>query len=309
MVRLVESEFSNPGEKVNPPVPTPVGKVGQGICYDLRFPEFAISMAKAGADILTYPSSFTVPTGADHWEVLLRARAIENQCYVVSAAQVGVHNPKRSSWGHSMVVDPWGAVIAQCGDGVGLALAIIDPQHHQRARSRLPVWTDRRPDIYGEVLPAENQVEIDSCDSYQFGQVIITSSQVFLRTRFSFAFVNHRPFLPGHSLVAPLRPSAKRIADLNQAEISDLFSTVQRVQKALEAEHQALSSLIAVQDGPEAGRSVEHLHVHILPRKAGDFDSDTIYASLAQHDKDDSKIRSEEDMKEECYRIRRYFYE
>lgn len=308
VVRLVESEFSNPGDKVNIPVQTPIGRVGQGICYDLRFPEFAISMAKAGADILTYPSSFTVPTGADHWEVLLRARAIENQCYVVAAAQTGVHNVKRSSWGHSMVIDPWGAVIAQCGDGVGLALALIDPEHQKKARSRLPVWTDRRPDIYGEVLPAEDKNEIDIQDLYSFGPAKVFSSQVFLRSRFSFAFLNHRPFLPGHCLVAPLRPSAIRLTDLTQAEVADLFSTVQRVQKALEQEHNTSSSLIATQDGPDAGRSIEHLHVHIVPRKPNDLDSGEIYVKLAQHDKENSPPRSKEDMAIEALRLRRYFY-
>lgn len=307
VVRLVESEFSNPGDRVNVPVETPVGKVGQAICYDLRFPEFAISMAKAGADILTYPSSFTVPTGADHWEVLLRARAIENQCYVVSAAQTGVHNAKRSSWGHAMVIDPWGAVIAQCSDGVGLALAIIDPEHHKKARSRLPVWTDRRPDLYGEVLPAEDQTEIDVQESYTFGQARVLSSQVFLKTRYSYAFVNHRPFLPGHSLVAPLRSTATRLGDLNQAEISDLFSTVQRVEKVLEQQHQVSSSLIAVQDGIDAGRSIDHLHVHILPRRKNDYD-DTILAKLAEHDKNDDNIRSNEEMKAESLSLRKYFY-
>ncbi|XP_074599306.1 deaminated glutathione amidase-like isoform X2 [Brevipalpus obovatus] len=307
VVRLIESEFSNPGDQVNPPVPTPIGNVGQGICYDLRFPEFAISMAKAGADILTYPSSFTVPTGADHWEVLLRARAIENQCYVIAAAQVGVHNAKRSSWGHAMVVDPWGAVIAQCGDGVGLAVAQINPQHHRSCRSRLPVWTDRRPDIYGDVLAATEEVDIDSCPFYEFGKARIPSSQVFLRTRFSFAFVNHRPLKPGHSLVAPLRSTACRLGDLTQPELSDFFSSVQRVERILEQEYNAQSSLIAVQDGPDAGRSIDQLHGHIFPAEKGAFDPGNIYLKLVKLEKDDSKIRSEEDMKEESYRLRKYF--
>ena len=105
--RLLESEYTKSGDRVEPLVQTPAGSVGLGICYDVRFPEFACSMAKAGASILTYPSSFTIKTGLAHWETLLRARAIENQCYVIAAAQNGVHNAKRSSYGHSMIIDPW----------------------------------------------------------------------------------------------------------------------------------------------------------------------------------------------------------
>lgn len=101
--RIKESDFAIPGEKLRVPVQTPVGKVGLAICYDMRFPELALSLAKSGAEVLTYPSAFTVATGYAHWEAILRTRAIETQCYVVAAAQVGQHNPKRSSYGHSVV--------------------------------------------------------------------------------------------------------------------------------------------------------------------------------------------------------------
>lgn len=104
--RLLESNYTVSGDRVEPLVSTPAGKVGLGICYDLRFPEFAISMAKAGATILTYPSSFTVKTGLAHWEPLIRTRAIENQCYVIAAAQTGIQSAKRSAYGHAMIVDP-----------------------------------------------------------------------------------------------------------------------------------------------------------------------------------------------------------
>ena len=104
--RLLESNYTVSGDRVEPLVSTPAGQVGLGICYDLRFPEFAISMAKAGATILTYPSSFTVKTGLAHWEPLIRTRAIENQCYVVAAAQTGIQSAKRSAYGHAMIVDP-----------------------------------------------------------------------------------------------------------------------------------------------------------------------------------------------------------
>ncbi|PIO67101.1 hydrolase, carbon-nitrogen family [Teladorsagia circumcincta] len=115
-VRLMESEFSKSGSKMVPPVDTPIGRLGLSICYDLRFPELALWNRYKGAEILSYPSSFTLNTGLAHWEPLLRTRAIETQCYVIAAAQTGKHNDKRSSYGHSMVVDPWGAVVAQCSE-------------------------------------------------------------------------------------------------------------------------------------------------------------------------------------------------
>merc|ERR1719365_299235 len=93
--RLKESDYVNPGNHIPSPVATPLGNVGLGVCYDIRFPEFSLALAKGGAEILTFPSAFTVPTGMAHWKPLLQARAIENQCCVVAAAQVGRHNEKR----------------------------------------------------------------------------------------------------------------------------------------------------------------------------------------------------------------------
>lgn len=148
-VTLRESGFTVPGAEIVPPVSTPGGKVGLAVCYDLRFPEMSLALSREGAEILTYPSAFTVTTGLAHWEVLLRARAIENQCYVVAAAQTGAHNPRRTSFGHAMVVDPWGAVIAQCTDGTGLCYAEIDLPYLQRVRREMPVQGHRRPDLYG----------------------------------------------------------------------------------------------------------------------------------------------------------------
>ncbi|KAM9294604.1 deaminated glutathione amidase [Gastrophryne carolinensis] len=148
-VSLKESAFTIPGTELVPPVSTPVGKVGLGVCYDLRFPEMSLALARQGAEILTYPSAFTVTTGLAHWEVLLRARAIESQCYVVAAAQSGSHNQRRTSYGHAMVVDPWGAVIAQCSEGPGLCYAEIDLTYLHRVRREMPVQSHRRADLYG----------------------------------------------------------------------------------------------------------------------------------------------------------------
>ncbi|NXG62887.1 NIT1 amidase, partial [Hemiprocne comata] len=150
-VTMKESGFTNPGSEILPPVSTPAGKLGLSICYDLRFPEVSLALRHAGAEILTSPSAFTVPTGSAHWEVLLRARAIETQCYVVAAAQTGQNHERRVSYGHAMVVDPWGAVVAQCHEGPGLCYAEIDLGYLHRIRREMPVLNHRRHDLYGPV--------------------------------------------------------------------------------------------------------------------------------------------------------------
>jgi predicted amidohydrolase len=116
----------------------PFGPVGLTICYDVRFPELYRALTRRGARVLAVPSAFTDRTGKDHWEVLLRARAVENLAYVVAPAQVGVHGKGRASHGHAMVVDPWGAVIAQVADGEGIALAELDFSRQDRLRRELP---------------------------------------------------------------------------------------------------------------------------------------------------------------------------
>ncbi|XP_067425777.1 deaminated glutathione amidase isoform X1 [Emydura macquarii macquarii] len=152
-VSMKESNFTNPGPEIVSPVSTPAGKVGLAICYDLRFPEISLALTHVGAEILTYPSAFTVTTGSAHWEVLLRARAIETQCYVVAAAQTGQNHERRTSYGHAMVVDPWGCVIAQCQEGPGLCYAEIDLGYLRRIRQEMPVCAHRRADLYGRVSP------------------------------------------------------------------------------------------------------------------------------------------------------------
>jgi predicted amidohydrolase len=111
---------------------------GMSICYDLRFPELYRQLTHRGAQVLLVPSAFTERTGRDHWEVLLRARAIENQCYVIAPNQWGFHTEGRRSYGRSMVVDPWGTVQAQVGDHMGLALADLDPALVRRVRQNMP---------------------------------------------------------------------------------------------------------------------------------------------------------------------------
>jgi deaminated glutathione amidase len=124
---------------------TPVGKLGLTICYDLRFPELFQRLSEAGADLISVPAAFTVPTGKAHWQVLLRARAIESEVFVVAAAQAGRHEDGRETYGHSLVIDPWGEVLLEMGEERGLAFAEIDPARIADVRSRIPVHQHRRP--------------------------------------------------------------------------------------------------------------------------------------------------------------------
>jgi predicted amidohydrolase len=124
--------------------PTPWGALGLSICYDLRFPELFRGLVQAGARMLAIPAAFTLHTGKDHWHVLLRARAIENQCFVIAAAQQGRHSATRMTYGHSLLVDPWGTVLADCSDGEGLAIAELDFAQQDRVRTDLPCLQHRR---------------------------------------------------------------------------------------------------------------------------------------------------------------------
>jgi nitrilase len=119
-------------------------RTGLSICYDLRFPELYRSMMSPPCDLLSVPSAFTYTTGRAHWELLLRARAVENQCYVIAAAQGGKHENGRRTWGHSMVVDPWGEVLAVCEEGEGVALAEISRERIGQVRQQLPALSHRR---------------------------------------------------------------------------------------------------------------------------------------------------------------------
>jgi deaminated glutathione amidase len=119
-------------------------RTGLSICYDLRFPELYRALAIAGAKVLVVPAAFMMHTGRDHWEVLLRARAIENQCYVVAAGQIGDHEPRRTCFGRSMIIDPWGTVLAQAPDTVGIVTADLDIERLENIREELPSLANRR---------------------------------------------------------------------------------------------------------------------------------------------------------------------
>jgi deaminated glutathione amidase len=141
--QLSESSGTTPGSAV---VTFDIGRfrIGLSICYDLRFPELYRALVSAGANVLLVPAAFTLHTGKDHWHALLRARAIESQAFVVAAAQWGKHPRGRSTYGHSLVVDPWGAVIADASDQVGVVSATLDLRYLEQVRAAVPCLNHRR---------------------------------------------------------------------------------------------------------------------------------------------------------------------
>jgi predicted amidohydrolase len=150
--KFTESRAYKPGDSVNV-VDLPFCKLGMTICYDMRFPHLYRELAKAGADLLTMPSAFTAETGKAHWHILLRARAIENGCFVIAAAQTGSHDGGRETYGHSLIVDPWGRVLADAGKDEGYVIAEIDMDEVAKARQSVPsLNNDRTYQLHG---PAE----------------------------------------------------------------------------------------------------------------------------------------------------------
>ena len=138
-----ESRNAVPGAKPVT-VDTPAGRVGLSVCYDLRFPELYRTLVSEGAEILAVPSAFTVPTGRAHWEVLLRARAIENLSFVIAAAQSGIHDNGRETYGDSLVIDHWGQVLARLPRGSGVVLAALDRDGQRETRRTFPALDHRR---------------------------------------------------------------------------------------------------------------------------------------------------------------------
>jgi predicted amidohydrolase len=149
----VEGKVYHESATIAPGAETVVTKLagvptGLTICYDLRFPELYRRLAVQGARLVTVPAAFTMETGKDHWEVLLRARAIENQVYVLAAAQCGPHPPNRACYGNSMIVDPWGTVVARGGYQEGVVVADVDLGHADRVRKSVPALVNRREDVF-----------------------------------------------------------------------------------------------------------------------------------------------------------------
>ncbi|KAH9820159.1 carbon-nitrogen hydrolase [Melampsora americana] len=172
-----ESKFISPGQELMNPISTPIGKIGQLICYDLRFPEVSLIHRQRGAEILIYPSAFTPKTGQAHWETLLRSRAIETQCFVIASAQSGVHLTDpilRKSWGHSMIIDPWGSILTEIHSNLTqkekleteneedeedeedeesrFELVEIDLNRLHSIRNSMPIFHHRRNEIYPKLI-------------------------------------------------------------------------------------------------------------------------------------------------------------
>lgn len=140
-----ESDYVQPGE--NEPVSIDVenlGNIGLSVCYDLRFPELYRVLSKNGAELLTVPSAFTRTTGKDHWHPLLKARAIENTCFVLAPAQTGLHGKNRKTYGHSLILDPWGTVLADAGEETGVVVAKCNPHRLDEVRRSIPSLKHRR---------------------------------------------------------------------------------------------------------------------------------------------------------------------
>ena len=144
----LESAATEPGEEIVLSATTEGVELGMSICYDLRFPELYRILALRGARVLPLPAAFTLPTTREHWEILVRARAIENQAFVIAANQFGEHPGGHRSGGRSMIVDPWGAVLAQAPDGEGQIGAELDLEGQTETRTRFPALANRRPEVY-----------------------------------------------------------------------------------------------------------------------------------------------------------------
>ncbi|CAH0392442.1 unnamed protein product [Bemisia tabaci] len=308
-VVMQESKYIEQGTEILPPVSTPFGKIGLAICYDVRFPEMSIKLTQAGAQILTYPSAFMFETGANHWEALLKCRALENLAYVVAAAQTGAHGSKRKSWGHASIIDPYGSIIAQCSEGTNLAFAKINLDYVETLRKSIPVWSNRRFDLYPKLEASHSSDALQNCKNieFTFGQVKVPAEHVFFKTQLTIAFVNKKCVVPGHVLVAPIRLVTK-FHEMSDEEVADLFQVVKRVEKVMEQKYKTDSSTLCIQDGIHAGQTIRHVHVHILPRVPGDFAfNDDIYKELQNHDKVDKGWRNSEEMTEESNSLRPLF--
>jgi deaminated glutathione amidase len=152
--RYLESKHVTPGESVVV-ADTPVGRLGMSVCYDMRFPELYRALVSRGAEWLAMPAAFTVPTGLAHWETLLRARAIENLCYVVAPAQAGTHTSGRETYGDTLIVDYWGKVLSRLAQGAGVITAEFDPALQAETRARFPALENRRLELPAdEAVPA-----------------------------------------------------------------------------------------------------------------------------------------------------------
>jgi predicted amidohydrolase len=160
-----ESDTDKPGDEIVLSELADGAKLGLSICYDVRFPELYRALALRGARVVAIPAAFTVPTTRDHWEVMVRARAIENQVFVLAANQVGEHPGGHRSGGHSMIVDPWGRVLARLGEEPGYAVAELDLAEQDAIRRHVPLLEHRRAEVYGASGVSEARVWPEGSDA------------------------------------------------------------------------------------------------------------------------------------------------
>lgn len=238
-----ESKIVAPGPGLTKPVDSPIGKIGMQICYDIRFPEAPIWLKKQGAQILLYPSAFAVSTGKAHWEILNRSRAIENQCFVISAAQVGKHNEKRSSFGQAIAISPWGDVLAQCKEELEVQFVDIDLESITKVESNMPCFQHRRDDVYSVDVMKTVPLPSEEPKPFVFEKYTIDRRTIFLETEFSVAFTNIKCVVPGHVLIATKR-CIPRVENMTSAETKDLFLNASIIAKTLDKYHDAKSTTI-----------------------------------------------------------------
>ncbi|XP_037933978.1 nitrilase and fragile histidine triad fusion protein NitFhit [Teleopsis dalmanni] len=278
--RFRESDVVTAGPRLVSPIATPIGYLGLQICYDLRFAETSVLLRKSGAQILTYPSAFAFTTGKAHWETLLRSRAIENQCFVIAPAQIGYHNQKRRSWGHAMVIDPWGKILTDMGGECESAVATveIDLSSILPIRKSMPCFDHRRGDIY--CLTAYGTATFEPTEDRNFANNKILKETIFYESEHCYAFTNLTCVVEGHVLVSTKRVTP-RLSGLNCHEMAELFEAVCKIQRMLEKIYKTTSATVTVQDGTDAGQTVPHVHFHVMPRRPGDFGhNDQIYVKL-----------------------------
>ncbi|KAL7015329.1 hypothetical protein ACKWTF_016403 [Chironomus riparius] len=289
-----ESKVVEGGKEITKPIKTLIGNVGLQICYDIRFPEGALWLKSRGANLITFPSAFALTTGKAHWDILNRCRATENQCYIVSAAQQGKHNDKRSSYGQAVVVSPWGDIIARCTEELEVQFAEIDLSKIEKVERNMPCGSHRRPDVYSLKFKVQNEFSVPNELPFIFEKYPIDPRTIFYETEHCVAFTNIRCVVPGHVLIATKR-LIPRVEDMNEAETHELFDAACKISKVLDEYHDAKSTTITVQDGEFAGQTVKHVHCHVMPRKPGDFENnDEIYVKLNEHDKESTTEKRRE---------------
>lgn len=258
-------------------------------------------MKSRGAQIITYPSAFALTTGKAHWDILNQCRAIENQCFIISAAQQEKHNEKRSSYGNAIAVSPWGEIIGRCTEDIDVQFVEIDLEKIAKVEKNMPCSSHRRPDVYSLHFNVDVKFD-DENQPYIFEKYPIDRRTIFYETEHTIAFTNIRCVVPGHVLVATKRIVA-RVSEMTRAETTELFASASKIAQILEKYHDAKSNTITVQDGIFAGQTVRHVHCHIMPRKPGDFENnDEIYIRLNEHDSEDvqEKRRPAEEMIDEA---------